>query len=409
MKAYEWFGVVLVSLSALGCGAVCGDGELSKGEACDDGNVANADGCEADCSLPACGNGIVDPGELCFEEQRFSMATPSDQITSGDLNQDELPDLAMVDPSSDAVTVFFNQGAGVFNEQTFALPAGGGPQDVLLADFSGDGLLDLVTANEDTNDVSILLNAQNQPFTQEIVSTPGGNFPRNLSAKDLDGVNGTDLVLIVNDAGNTIGVLLNDGTGALTVAVAPQLPNNGTAIDLAVEDVDKDGEEDLLVLDSNFKLQVFFGAGVGQFEAPVEVSAFAQIGEIGVGDVNEDGFQDVLINTSGAEGNLVIFLNQQDRSFVLDQTFVFALQSQDDFFVVDFDNDGFLDVVSPRVQQGIDVCLGQGEGLFLAPTNLPATSDVGEIVVVDLNEDEALEVAFTDTSTSELVVLLTTP
>src|SRR5690606_26108338 len=43
---------------------VCGDGvvDAELGEACDDGNNIDADGCEADCSLPACENGIQDPG-----------------------------------------------------------------------------------------------------------------------------------------------------------------------------------------------------------------------------------------------------------------------------------------------------------------------------------------------------------
>jgi len=34
-------------------------------EQCDDGNKVNSDGCEADCTLPFCGNGIVDSGEQC--------------------------------------------------------------------------------------------------------------------------------------------------------------------------------------------------------------------------------------------------------------------------------------------------------------------------------------------------------
>jgi len=45
----------------------CGDAILSAdcGEQCDDGNPVNGDRCENDCTLPRCGNGIVDPGEEC--------------------------------------------------------------------------------------------------------------------------------------------------------------------------------------------------------------------------------------------------------------------------------------------------------------------------------------------------------
>jgi cysteine-rich repeat protein len=60
------FMIALCFLS-IGCSeAVCGDTSLDEGEACDDGNTENADGCEANCSLPSCQNGIVDPNEVCL-------------------------------------------------------------------------------------------------------------------------------------------------------------------------------------------------------------------------------------------------------------------------------------------------------------------------------------------------------
>src|SRR5215831_14261794 len=40
--------------------AVCGNGVVEGSEQCDDGNTVNGDGCEADCTLPRCGNGILD-------------------------------------------------------------------------------------------------------------------------------------------------------------------------------------------------------------------------------------------------------------------------------------------------------------------------------------------------------------
>lgn len=48
--------------------AVCGNGLLEPGEVCDDHNNVSGDGCSADCrSTEVCGNGIVDvaAGEQC--------------------------------------------------------------------------------------------------------------------------------------------------------------------------------------------------------------------------------------------------------------------------------------------------------------------------------------------------------
>src|SRR6185436_18768346 len=49
-------------------GPRCGDGHLDPGEICDDGNTASGDGCATDCkSDEACGNGMIDvaAAELC--------------------------------------------------------------------------------------------------------------------------------------------------------------------------------------------------------------------------------------------------------------------------------------------------------------------------------------------------------
>jgi cysteine-rich repeat protein len=43
----------------------CGDGTLDPGEVCDDGNVIDGDGCDSNCTPSACGNGVVAPNEDC--------------------------------------------------------------------------------------------------------------------------------------------------------------------------------------------------------------------------------------------------------------------------------------------------------------------------------------------------------
>ena len=46
----------------------CGDGLVQPGEQCDDGNHTDGDGCSAKCTLEkllVCGDGVVEPGEQC--------------------------------------------------------------------------------------------------------------------------------------------------------------------------------------------------------------------------------------------------------------------------------------------------------------------------------------------------------
>ena len=47
----------------------CGDGTVDPDEACDDGNTVDTDGCSNACTLPACGDGIVNASSV---EERFA-------------------------------------------------------------------------------------------------------------------------------------------------------------------------------------------------------------------------------------------------------------------------------------------------------------------------------------------------
>ncbi|MCY1071143.1 hypothetical protein OV090_40750 [Nannocystis sp. RBIL2] len=54
----------------------CGNGALEPGELCDDGNATPGDGCEVDCTKTPgelCGNGMVDEGEECDDGNHVAM------------------------------------------------------------------------------------------------------------------------------------------------------------------------------------------------------------------------------------------------------------------------------------------------------------------------------------------------
>jgi len=72
--------------------AHCGDGKVnplnklapatSVGEQCDDGNAINGDGCDNNCTIPACGNGVMDPGEQCDDGNRSNNDTCDSNCTT---------------------------------------------------------------------------------------------------------------------------------------------------------------------------------------------------------------------------------------------------------------------------------------------------------------------------------------
>lgn len=60
------FAVILLASACGGPAPYCGDGLIDPGEICDDGNEASGDGCSATCATePNCGNGTLDTDEQC--------------------------------------------------------------------------------------------------------------------------------------------------------------------------------------------------------------------------------------------------------------------------------------------------------------------------------------------------------
>lgn len=61
----------------------CGNGVVEPGELCDDGNIEDGDGCSHDCqSNEGCGNTHIDPGEVCDEGVTYDTTTCSHNCKS---------------------------------------------------------------------------------------------------------------------------------------------------------------------------------------------------------------------------------------------------------------------------------------------------------------------------------------
>lgn len=146
----------------------------------------------------------------------------------------------------------------VFEDPEF-YKAGGGPRDVVTADFDNDGDLDLANTNffnSGTDDVTVFLNDGDGTYGTAIPSDAVAGVQA-LAAGDLDGDGNVDLV--VTDQGDGVtgtperfAVLLGEGNGNFE---DPVVYNSGgdNAIDVALGDFDADGDLDAAIVnvDSN--------------------------------------------------------------------------------------------------------------------------------------------------------------
>jgi len=229
-------------------------------------------------------------------------------IASADFNRDGFADLAVADADVDQVSVWLGDGAGHF-ESAGSFSSGRWPAALVVGDFNADGRPDLAVANFQDNSITLLfgdgLGALRSAGTHAV-----GQGPVALACADLNGDEILDLV-VANSKSANLSVLL--GTGGGRFDAASVVPVGKEVRALAVGDFDGDSFLDLATANSGSdSLSVLLNDGLGRFTVPSQKRDFPADGNpaaMAVGDINRDGFSDLLVVHFGSD-RISILLNQ---------------------------------------------------------------------------------------------------
>jgi FG-GAP-like repeat/Abnormal spindle-like microcephaly-assoc'd, ASPM-SPD-2-Hydin len=287
-------------------------------------------------------------------------ATPK-SLAVGDFNNDGKPDFVADNFIGGSLSVFLGDGAGGFTEATGSpVAVAGGPIYVATGDFNADGLADLATANISPAGIGILVGTGNGGFAAAPASPiPDGTntFPQGLAVGDLNGDTRPDIA-VANHMSSTVNVLLGSGSsgtvGFLPAVGSPFPTANGAAAgngpaNVAIGDVNGDGKADLATAnESSNNSSVFLGNGVGRF-VHMTGSPFSA-GNIplgvAVGDLNGDGLADVAVGNRVA--NNISVLLSTGTSLVPGPAP--AVSSPNSVIAVDLNGDGRLDLAATKFQ-----------------------------------------------------------
>ncbi|GJM22353.1 MAG: hypothetical protein DHS20C15_22680 [Planctomycetota bacterium] len=228
-----------------------------------------------------------------------TLATPegSWQVRSGDLNGDDIPDLAATTKFSDSVLIYHGEGDGSF---TLAqdLSAGSEPAGLALEDVNLDGSLDLVVGLEGEFSAGIRIYPGAPGADFEIFSSfYGGGDVVEIAFADLDHDGFRDLLSVTSTPS---GVARFRGHGDGTFTDIFFTPDGGSSV--VVADFNSDGIDDAAfpVLGSDL-VSVMLGVS-GAFGPRSSYSGLRSNSSLAHGDFDGDGDADLIsASTHGPE------------------------------------------------------------------------------------------------------------
>jgi hypothetical protein len=262
---------------------------------------------------------LLSNGDDTFKQATGSPITVGQQPSSivlGDFNADGNQDFAVTNFKDNTLSLFLGNGDGTFKQATgspFTLPTTTtGPIAMTSADFNSDGNLDLALVNETTNNVTILLGNGNATFALATGSPFAvGKFPVAIASADLNGDSHADLV-VVNQADNTISVLLGNGDGTFNSAPNSPLATGQAPTAVTIADFNGDSLPDIAVTDPQTdSVSVYLGLSQGLFAPAFELPVGTNPTAILAASLSGASLPDVAItdNPSGTAGQVTVILS----------------------------------------------------------------------------------------------------
>jgi uncharacterized repeat protein (TIGR01451 family) len=244
-----------------------------------------------------------------------------------------------------------NQGNGVFDAPVLISNQAYSIRSIYSKDLNNDGNLDFVTA--DYAGINKFINNGLGSFSAPTVVNAVYNGYQ-VMAEDMDDDNDLDIIWSeVNSSGFDdflIKWARNDGSGGYQDLFLVSSAVKG-ATHFAISDLDLDGDKDVSSSSkSDGKIAYYINIADTTFETQRLLSSSVNSpNSIAAGDMNNDGFQDLL--TASADGKISYFKNDTNGSFSIQQVIYNQLDGVQEtgsptLQTGDLDNDGDLDIAS---------------------------------------------------------------
>ena len=339
--------------------------------------------------LAACGQSQPSP-DLFALPVSYMVGEKPEVVMARDMNNDEFPDLIVVNSAGSTLSYLEGLGDGTFKDSQ-TIETGREPFALDVADFNGDRIPDIALCNYGDGNVSIILGQKDGLFRLK-TDVKVGRLPIAIAAGDFNNDEKTDLAVTLRF--NKMIILLGVGDGTFKVAEAYQA--GPTPAHITIDDYNKDGNQDIAMALNAVKvrhIKMFLGNGDGTFMPPKKITGGNQSSFIIHHDMNLDGKPD-LISSSPMKDSLSIYMGDGKGEFTKLEDFA-GEKGPHNIVVGDFTGDKVPDiVVCNRRGASISVIPGRGDGSFVYPHyNYVVGSQPRSITGADFNHDGMMDIA----------------
>lgn len=347
-----------------------------------------------------------------FELNRDTYEVLNDlTIVQGDFNHDGKPDLVLGGGSSDEsdmVTLRLGNGDGTFQPPITVGPVNNTIYDMAAADMNGDGNPDVVALTIGGEFVVFYGNGDGTFQPPVDIATSASATTMAVGSFFGDGY----LDVAVGDQNGGIELFKNEGGKNFVLANTIQV-GSGTypnIVRVRAGNIDRTGVSDLAVLTGNGTVYVLWGDDNGTFRT-VELRSYAAAADIGVGDLNQDGIDDIIVSywcNSGSQNQACAgfdaFFGQGDET-TFAQTLITDPGAAAGIWpiVADVNGDGIGDIATSSTPDGyggagLYVWLGNANGSFQQTPEVwtAASGGASGLVAGDWNRDGMIDFAMGD-------------